>query len=252
MMQWIIPGEPFPSKPGYSMPVLEALKKDLWVAWWRVESPPPPSRLVRYVETTPSYRMSFSTDFEEYWRENGHFKTVRRIRNRCAKLKLVVNAPGAAEWTIRNCEEKWREKGTKVDPFLLDKILAAEYMEARKRYYTFSLLDEETFVAGATVLVHRNDLVAGTLYRDPQYHKLGVGDRLIDISFSFAKENGFETFDIGGGHPYKKQWAPEDGQRWWFNVSPEFIHRIKEAINWGKRLISNRSLESTHQLSGME
>jgi hypothetical protein len=36
-VQWIVPGEPFPSKPGYLMRALESLKTEVWIAWWRAE-----------------------------------------------------------------------------------------------------------------------------------------------------------------------------------------------------------------------
>jgi len=241
ILQWIIPGEPFPSKPGYLLRVIDALNLEVWVAWWRVEKEPGTSPLMRYIEATPTYRMRCSDDFEEYWRETGHFKTIRRIRNRCAELKLVVNTPGSAEWTIRNCEEKWREKDSPSDPGLADKILAANFMENQKQYYTFVLMDGETMAGGATMLVHQKDLVAGVMYREPEYHKQGVGDRLIDICFSFAKENGFEFVDIGGGHEYKKQWAPLGGERWWFNICPEPLYLLKETVNLGKRLVGKRA-----------
>ena len=163
-----------------------------------MEQQPPPSRLVRFMESAPTYRLHLSENFEEYWRENGYFKTIRRVRNRCRDLTLETNSPGSAEWTIRNWEAKWRRDPAIADAGLSDRLLAAKYLESRGQYYTLQLSDKGTPIGGATIMVHHKVLVAGVLYRDPNYDHYGVGDRLIDLSFSFAAANGFETFDIGG------------------------------------------------------
>jgi hypothetical protein len=234
--QWIIPGTVFPAKPGYIIPALEALGREIWVAWWRMVDPPTPSPSIRYLESTPTYRMSCSEDFEQYWREIGYFKTIRRIRNRCRNFKSEINSTRSAEWTIKNWEARWRKDPSVMDPGLPDRILAAKYLENLGRYYSILLLDGDTPIGGATVTVHNNDLVAGVLYRDPQYHRYGIGDRLIDMSFSLAAEKGFDCFDIGGGHDYKKNWARKEGERWFLNVCPEPLFQVKKVANWVRNL----------------
>lgn len=241
--QWIIPGAVFPAQSECLIPALEAIRSEVWVAWWRMENSPPPSRLMRYMESTPTYRMRCSDDFEQYWRKNGFFKNIRNMRNRCQDFVLTVNAPGAAEWVIKNWGAKWLDDSALGSPSLSDRILAAKYMESCGRHYTLTLLDQDTPIGGTTNTVHKNDLVAGVLYREPQYERQGVGIRLIDLVFSFAAENGFEMFDMGGGHDYKKQWAPQEGERWWFNISPEPLYRAKQVINWVRGLrgaVTNR------------
>lgn len=234
--QWIVPGAIFPAKPGYLIPALEAARQEVWVAWWRMEHAPPPSKLMRCLESTPTYRLHCSGDFEKYWRENGYFKTIRRTRNRCRNLTLAINSPGSAEWTIRNWQARWSEDPASVDPSLSDRILAAEFLASRGRHYALLLLDGDVPVGGATMTVQNRDVVAGVLYREPQYDRLGVGVRLIDLSFSFAAENGFEVFDLGGGHDYKKHWAPQQGERWWFNLCPEPLFWVKQAVRWARKL----------------
>jgi GNAT superfamily N-acetyltransferase len=245
--QWITPGAVFPAKPGYLMSALESLRIEVWVAWWRMASPPPASQLMRYLESTPTYRLSCSGDCERYWRETGHFKTIRRIRNRCRNYTLAINAPGSAEWTIRNWEAKWRPDPATVDPSLTDRIIAANYLEGQGRYYTLTLLDGDVRIGGATMTVHHGDAVAGVLHRDLEYRRQGVGDRLIDLSFTFAAERGFETFDIGGGHHYKSHWARQEGERWWFNICPEPLYGVKQTLNWARRLRGKASSEAEQQ-----
>jgi hypothetical protein len=243
--QWIIPGVVFPARPGYLIPALESLGVEVWVAWWRMESPPPASRLTRCLTSTLTHRMRCADDFEGYWRETKHFKNVRNMRNRCQGFTLAVNSPGSAEWTIRNWEANWRNDPTIVAPGLPERIVAAQYLENQGRHYTLLLLDLSTPIAGATMTVHHNDLVAGVIYREPEYDRYGVGIRLLDLTFSFAAESGFETYDLGGKHDYKKNWAPQAGEHWLFNICPEPLFRAKQAANW-TRQIRGEVAELTH------
>ena len=236
---WIVPGIVAPSLQGDLIPALEALGFNINVAWWRMSTSLPRSRLMRSSECTPTYRIDFSNDFEDYWRQNGYFKTIRGKRNRCQKLTLKINAPGAAEWTIRNWEIKWREQPTIINPELFDRIAAAQYLENLGFHFTISLFDKDKIVGGATLTKHQNDLVAGVIYREPEYEWHGVGVRLIDLSISFAHENGFDGIDLGGGHEYKRHWAPMAGQHWLFNICPGYIYQGRRILNWGRKLDKN-------------
>jgi len=225
--QWILPGAVFPAKPGYLMPAIEALGVDIWVAWWRMGDEAPQSPLIRFSESTPTYRLHLTESFEHYWRENSHYKTVRRIRNRCQGLTSAVNQPGAAEWTIRKADMRWRVNPGVADPGLPDRLLAINYLEARGRHFTFSLSDGDKLVGGATITMHGKAAVAGMIYRDPDYDSLGIGHRLIDLGVHFAAQKGLEVIDLGGGHAYKKAWGKEEGTRWRFNLCPELLFRVK-------------------------
>jgi len=180
--------------------------------------------------------MRCSNDFERYWRETKNFKTIQHKRNRCREFTLAINSPGSAEWVIDHWDAKWRDNPAIASPSLSDRIVAAKYMESQGRHHTLLLLDQDTPIGGATNTVHHNDLVAGVIYREPEYDWYGVGVRLIDLVFSFAAENGFETMDLGGGHDYKQKWAPQEGERWQFNICPEVLYRAKQVVNWGRKL----------------
>ncbi len=223
--QWLVPGIVFPARPGYLMPALRALRSDISVAWWRMNDTPPVVRGMSNLESTPVHRWSFSEDFEGYWRKMKHFKTVQNKRNRCRDFAVAVNPPGSARWVIENWSARWNDQAVSTsDPSLADRILLAEYLEGCGKHYTLVLLDGTKPIAGATNTVHGSDLVAGVIYREPEYDRYGVGDRIIDSVFSFAAEHGFAMLDIGGGHEYKKHWAPQDGERWSFTICP--IERV--------------------------
>jgi CelD/BcsL family acetyltransferase involved in cellulose biosynthesis len=116
-----------------------------------------------------------------------------------------------------------------VDPGLPDRIAAAKYLEDQGRHYSFWLLDQQKPVAGHTFIRHRNDLVWQVTYRDPAYDRHGVGTHLMDLIFSWGVQAGFERIDMGGQHDYKIRWAPQEGERGWFNICPEPLFRAKQA-----------------------
>jgi hypothetical protein len=234
--QWLVPGAVCPAKPEYLVPALAALGVELSIVWWRMERMPPEGSELRRLESVPTHRMRCSSDYERYWRTTRHFKTVANVRNRCRNLVLVVNVPGSAEWTIRNWDAKWRGKSATVHPSLDDRLLAATYFEQRGMLYTLSLLDRGELVAGNMMMAHGRDLVGLVNYRRSEYNRYGVGDRLIDLAFSFAVERGFEVLDIGGGHDYKRHWAPEDGAYWQFRICPQPLWGVRRALGWLGRL----------------
>lgn len=234
---WMIPGAVFPAKPGYLVPALEALGVEVSVAWRRMDSPPPSNKLLRDLKTTPFRMIRFSDEYERYWRDNGHFKTVSNKRNRCRKFNVAINSPGSAEWTIKRAAEKWRDDSAKTSRAMpewaeSDWILVADYWEKRKCHYTITLLDQGTLIGGASFMVHRNDAIGGLIYREPSYEWYGIGIRLLDLAISFSAELGLETIDFGGDADYKRHWAPEAGNLWHFKICPEALFRAKQLKSW--------------------
>jgi hypothetical protein len=234
---WMIPGTVFPVKPGYLVPTLESLGIEVWVSWRRMESLPPQGLLTRYLEKIPVHILDCSVDFERYWRENGYFKTIRNKRNRCKDFNVAINSSGSAEWTIKNAAKKWREHSTTTnrateDWVISDLLTAAKYWEERGRHYTIQLLDQDVPIGGATMWIHQNEAVGGMIYRKEEYEWHGVGDRLLDLSASFAAEHGLGALDFGGGAAYKEHWAPQISELWQFNVCPEPLFRVKQTLSW--------------------
>jgi hypothetical protein len=226
--QWILPGMLFPVKPGYCMPSLEKIPLDIWVGWWRQANPLPASRQIRYCESTPVYKMKLDENMEKFWRETGLFKTLRQDRNRCRCFTIKLNQPGSAEWTIRNWEKKWRSNPNTETSELADRLFLGKALEDLGKQYTLSIYDKDEIIGGATCLVDGDELVAGVNYRKPEYEWHGLGNRLIEAVFEFFAGNKYKCFDMGGGHDYKKRWAPEDGERCYFNICPDYIYQAKQ------------------------
>lgn len=244
LVTWVIvPDSIFPAQQHYLMPALEALGVEVIVGWRRMDTPPPLSQLMRDCETLPVYQMQCSADFEEYWRSSssGHWNTIKKCRKRCQAFTFTVNQPSAAEWTIRNWGKTWN-----MDPVLIDdSCLVAHFLEKQGRHYTFLLLDQDKPVAGHTFVPHRNDFVWQITYRDPAYDSYGIGTYLMDRTFFWAAEAGYEMIDLGGRHEYKMRWAPPDGELSIFTICSEPLFRAKQAANWLR--IVQRKL--THRLS---
>ena len=227
--QWIVPGVLFPVKEGYLARVLPALGVEMQIAWWRWETPPPHNRWILNARSEPIYAARCTEDYEKHWRKSSLLRNVRSIRNRCAGFDIKVNLPGSTEWTIRNWDAKWCPQGIAHVPDLDERLLTVQYLEKKGLYYTLSLLDQDKIVAGLTFIIHRNDAVSHHTYRNQEYNRHGVMTRLWDYSFPWAKEMGFDYVELGGSFDYKREWAPQHGEKWKFDVCPGNVLLEKRA-----------------------
>jgi len=227
--QWILPGVLFPVKAGYIGRVLPSLGVNLQIGWWRWDSPPPQTKWTVDAVSTPRYGIRCSEDFEAYWRKVGHFKNIRKARNRCRDFTLEIDRRGLTEWTIRKWEERWRPKGAAENPDLNDRLLAARYLKDRGLYHILSLANQGEPIASATVIVHREDIVGQYVYSSPEFNWHNVMTRLMELVFFWSQDSGYQNVDIGGVQDYKKRWAPQDGERWEFRVCPNYLLHMRRA-----------------------
>ena len=234
--QWIVPGVLFPVKDGYLPRVLPALGYEMRIAWWRwFESPPLIGNMSNSL-SEPTYGMSLDSDFEKYWSTTSHLRNVRTYRNRCKGFELKINSPGAIEWIVRNWASKWRTGGISETPDLSERLLAAQYLQEQGRYFALMLFDGDEPIAGGTLMIHRNEAVAHCSYRDPKYDWHGVMTRHIDLTISWAKSMGLQGIDLGGSYAYKKIWAPENGEKWKFEICPDNVRLERKALQFVKRV----------------
>jgi GNAT superfamily N-acetyltransferase len=225
---YLIPGIIFPHRPGYLGPVLAALGLDLAVGWWRMDAPPPDIPGIHGLERIPTFIAALRDDWESHWRTRHRMKDVRQARRKCEGFELRVNEPEDTEWTVRRCEQKWRADPRAPRADLEDRLVIARYLERIGRHVTLTLTDRGRPVSGATLVVQDNDLVAHSFYRSPEYDWHGVGNRLIDVTFQWGADHGFDALDLGGDHPeYKKYWAPERGAKYSFSVCPAVRYHLK-------------------------
>jgi len=210
---WILPHALFPVRDGLLFQCLAAIGFPVRIGWWRWEALPPRSPLITKLHCGPRYSAKLDTNHEQYWRKSGNMDNVKSMRNRCKTFRLLVNLRGAAEWTIRNSEAKWRAGGVSQMPDLEDRLEVVKYLEDCGLHYTLTLMDGERPAGGHLFLADGKCLVWHTTYKDPSYDWHGVGVRLLDLAFQWGAESGFEELDVGGLFDYKKRWAPECGLR---------------------------------------
>jgi len=239
MTQWMLPGGLFPCRDGYQIQAIAALGIDIEVGWWRMDAPPPDHPYIRRIEQIPTYRMPCSVNPEEFWMKSGRIREITATRKKCAGLTMEVDPPGGFEWIIRNWAEKWTSPYDEYTAYVEDRLITARYLASKNKFHTLVLMDNGTPVSGETLIVHRNDLVLAYNFREPAYDAKRVGTRILDLAFQWAAASRYDSIDLGGGkYGYKKDWAPQDGIRWKFYMSPPGMFFFKKVIHAVKHFVS--------------
>jgi hypothetical protein len=246
-----VPGVLFPIKEGYMSRVLAVLDSETHIGWWRWNEPPPKIDCIRQIKMTPTRGMSCSGDFEQHWRRSGLMRTIQKARNRCNGFELRTHTPNGAEWTIRSWDAKWRPRRMGESPDVAERLAVARHLEERGLHHTLLLFDGDEPVAGVTLISDRNDAVPYINYRNPEYDRHSVMNRLEELMFYWAKERGFTKIDMGGSHDYKERWAPEDGAKWEFTVCSEYVLRERRISAFaGNSICELREIRSSFVRSG--
>jgi hypothetical protein len=226
---WIVPGFLFPAQPGYACAAIEALKRVVHVGCWRLSEPVHLGSRTYDVKETPTHRMDCGMDFDAYWQRSGNSSFLRQARLRCKEFTIRQNPPQGFEWVIRNWGQKWQIDSSSPFAELEDRVAVARHLEASGRHNTFILFDGDKPIAGETLLVHRECLVAQVNYRLPEYDRHGAGTYLMEEAFRWAARSGLREFDIGGGLAYKQRWAPIVGSKCTFTVAPMWKRWVRAA-----------------------
>lgn len=221
---YILPGIVFPSKDKNILPSLEALNMSVDIALWRTNCTALHGNSVRQFNKVEKFGMPLCDDFEAYWKSSSTWKNLRRATNKWKHLVLKENVPGTAAWIIHNWGKKW---GVPLDE-IQDRIAASHYLEKCGKHFSLALFDGDQPVAGQTCLTHRGDVVGQCFYREG--NEASLGNRLIQMTFYWAKDKGFNAIDIGGGHDYKRSFAPPMGERYELKVAPTSTYLAEKAV----------------------
>ncbi len=238
LTNWIVPGYLFPVKPGRVDQALGAINEPVFVSWWRQPQSPPYGLQVRGLKRVSTHGTPLEIDLDAMWRELGLARSLRKARERTQDFELEVNAPGACEWVIRKWQERWQGPDAGDEPELLDRIMVARHLEKRGLHFTLTLRHGERVVAGNTNVVHGQDFVCQTSWRDLDYSAHNVGVRLEELTFRWAQQAGYRFYDLGGGHSYKKQWAPVAGERYEFECTSAAGFLFRRAVDWLSRPVA--------------
>jgi hypothetical protein len=222
---WILPGIIGLGAPDVQDQILRRLPFPSIVAWWRMNPESIlPGRAIRRVSSQDTFGVSLKSDFEGFWKKTGCLRSIRRAERNGAELTFQVNAPGALEWIIRSSERKWRENPAVESPRIPNTLMALAWAERAGKHFSLTLSDGQNFVAGQSVLIHRNDVICGATYRDPRYDRAAPGHIVLARTFYWGRESGYDTVDLGGGFDYKHRWAPVLGTKSTVHISPTFSH----------------------------
>jgi len=239
----VVPSPGAPSVPGELLSALSALGRDIWVG--AQDAPPPRGVPVSGTYAIQAYRMPATADFEAFWHETGMWGMVKRGRESTKRFDIRVDeGPGAAEWTLRQWAQRWKSEETRTLPQLL---VAADHLQRRGLYHTFRMFDGERPIAGYNFQAVGGRLVFQTTWYDEHYATRKVGARLFEYAFFWARDNGFDEIDIGGGHDYKALWAPPRGELWAYNLCPWPRVALKRARSLAALLV-RRSRSAAHNI----
>lgn len=229
---WVLPGTLFPARAGQEIRALAALRMPIFVGWWRQRMPPPDDAAIAQRRDVPAHRLACTEEDEPYWRQTGLLNKVRRARKRCATLRVEVNRPGAAQWTIENWGRSWASEGHACVPDTLERLTVARWWEPHGRHVCVSLLDGDEIAASATAFVQDRDVIGLSVYRRREYDRLLVSTRLFDAVHQWALGSGMALIDFGSDHDYKKEWAPQAGTKSELvvDVPPSFAFRAVRAV----------------------
>ncbi|HEY6202666.1 MAG TPA: GNAT family N-acetyltransferase [Candidatus Limnocylindria bacterium] len=217
---------------GYASAALAATGANVWIM---SRDRPSASNAVRAVTELPRFGAPLSGAYEEHWKSSSQWDSVKQARRRSAAFTLEVDAPGSAEWTLRNWARKWSAHEAESDL-----LAAAEFYADRSRFHAFRLYDGVTPIAGCTYIVDGTVLLAQLNYFDAAYRRNGVQTRLDDLVFAWARTR-YSTMDLGCSYQadsYKRRWAPRDGSSWLWNVAPLHLHLVREGVRFGRRAVA--------------
>jgi GNAT superfamily N-acetyltransferase len=227
-----VPAFPGVGKVELAGALLMKLRVPIAVQWWRMPTKPPSEALpvIHDYRSVPHYIMDLQQDLEAYWRDAGHLNTVRRARKRCRDLTFAVNPVlpdgDGVGWVNAQWGEFWDVGSRTVE----NRTVVGRYLEPRGKHHSLLLLDGERPVAGHTFVVHGEDIVWLSTYRDKSYDEYGVGTRLMDLAFHWASEQGYRTLDLGTTQAYKERWAPLSDRHWVkFELCGPFQYRLLKA-----------------------
>ena len=222
--QYILPGIVIPAIEGQLFSSLNALGLTLRLALWRTDCALPEGDSIYDLTTTATYGMSCAEDFEAYWKSTDLLRTIRAAARKWQHLRVRENMPGASDWIIFNWARKW---GVAEDE-TQDRMLTARFLDARGKHHSLTLCDGDRPIAGQTWTLHRDTIIGQCIYRESENSQ--IGNWMIYLAFCWARDKGFRDIDIGGGHDYKRKFAPPRGKRHELTLSPRWRYATEQAV----------------------
>lgn len=174
---------------------------------------------------------------ERYWRQTGRWKSVVQARKRTAGFSLVRDDPGGAAWVVDSWREQWNRGGPADGTAKWrDRKVFDEWGLDTGAVRSWTLIDGNRRVGGCIGVVNQGEMVFQTVYRDREYDRYGIGNRLFAEAVLSAYDEGMRLVSFGPGFRYKRWWARPSGVSYTCTVAPLPVH----ALNWAADRIAER------------
>ena len=166
------------------------------------------------------YQVDLHGDYRAHWREKGRKKSIRTAQKRTAHLDVAVDAPGGLERTIERWHDSWQGHERDEVAAAPDRLRFWSALRDAPRsedswcVHTIELVDGDRAAAGTILLVRDGFASFQCVVRDPADERAMVGTRIVEVAVDWARDQGLDTFDLGGGGGYKRWWGPVATQRY--------------------------------------
>tara|TARA_R110000803_G_scaffold70940_2_gene133969 strand:+ start:3581 stop:4627 length:1047 start_codon:yes stop_codon:yes gene_type:complete len=186
----------------------------------------------RYHWSYDAVQVALRADYESYWNldDGKQALFVSSARKKCKRMHLVIDGPGDLEWTIDRWKEQWAKSPDNQIAAAPDRIRFWKSLgtcsdeSSGLKTRTFALYDGNIRVAGLIATVSDKTLLDQCVGHLPKYRNRGVGTRTFDAALAQCVVDGFEYFDLGGGHGYKSLWGPVATKRYAALFRPRLIN----------------------------
>jgi CelD/BcsL family acetyltransferase involved in cellulose biosynthesis len=180
------------------------------------------------------YQIELQGDYVAHWKKRNqkHLWAVRRARQRCETATHRLNHPGDLEWIVEQWRQNWADDPSDETVAAPDRtrfwsaLAVAAPGENDWRVTTLAILAEDGERAAGTVLLSRRDFVSfQCTARNPAYDTLSAGTRVLDLAIEWSAQQGFKTFDLGGG-AFKKGWGKDSAARFGAAFRPKLMSAL--------------------------
>lgn len=172
-----------------------------------------------------SYVTDLTGDYEAHWHRKWR-ANLRTTRKRCAGFELRIDAPEDLRWAVTSWRDLYADDPRGEVVAATDRLALWPHLGG-SQIRTVALCDGDRVVACTVSSVRGLELSFQCTARDPEYDRQSVGSHILDRTFQWAKEEGYERFDLGAGYGYKQRFAPVGGTLHGIAFQPPLVRRFR-------------------------
>jgi Acetyltransferase (GNAT) domain len=182
------------------------------------------------------YGADLRGDYEAHWPHRGGMNYLA-ARKKTVGFDVRIDHPGDLEWTVNRWAEFWRDNETGEVASAPDRLAVWGHLQG-VRTHSVMLAKDDQPVAGCVHFCVDGVVKFECTGRDLAFEKQRVGTRVLDVSFEWAKQAGYDIFDMGGGADYKHWWAPPYATSYEAVFVPPLVQRVNRFAHRARSLAS--------------